>query len=225
MKPNFVKIQLHGILGEQIGRHIWNLDIASVGQGMNAIEVLSKRTFFKTLLDNDKKNIKYRVLVNGRDFIHEKDNPPSLQNKDSIINSELYAKTNNLQTIDIVPIIEGAGKDFLNIFTIILGVVLVVAGIAVSLVGGGPFGGALVLAGLGLIAAGVINLLSQPPSLEDFTARQKTSYLFSGPVNTVQEGGPVPVGYGRLIIGSSVVSASYDIGYFDASDKDMTIIN
>jgi predicted phage tail protein len=40
------------------------------------------------------------------------------------------------------------------------------------------------------------------------------SYLFNGPVNTTEQGNPVPVLYGRLIVGSQVVSASvcaYDL--------------
>ena len=31
------------------------------------------------------------------------------------------------------------------------------------------------------------------------------SYLFDGPTNVVGEGGPVPVGYGRLLIGSTAI--------------------
>ena len=33
------------------------------------------------------------------------------------------------------------------------------------------------------------------------------SYTFSGPVNTTAQGQPVPVGYGRLIVGGAVISA------------------
>ena len=34
------------------------------------------------------------------------------------------------------------------------------------------------------------------------------SYLFNGAVNTTAQGHPVPIGYGRLIVGSAVISAS-----------------
>ena len=40
-----------------------------------------------------------------------------------------------------------------------------------------------------------------------------TSYLFNGPTNTVGEGGPVPVGYGTLIVGGNNVFGNYDIVY------------
>ena len=37
------------------------------------------------------------------------------------------------------------------------------------------------------------------------------SYLFSGPTNVLNEGGPVPIGYGRLMVGSQVIMASYEV--------------
>ena len=37
------------------------------------------------------------------------------------------------------------------------------------------------------------------------------SYLFSGPVNVLNEGGPVPIGYGRLIVGSQVIMSAYGV--------------
>ena len=35
----------------------------------------------------------------------------------------------------------------------------------------------------------------------------KASFLFNGPVNTAEQGGPVPLVYGRVITGSHVVSS------------------
>lgn len=43
--------------------------------------------------------------------------------------------------------------------------------------------------------------------------RGSVPYLFNGPANTVGEGGPVPVGYGELVVGSNNVFASFDINY------------
>ena len=39
----------------------------------------------------------------------------------------------------------------------------------------------------------------------------KPSYSFNGAVNTTAQGHPVPVGYGRLIVGSAVISAGIDV--------------
>jgi predicted phage tail protein len=102
---------------------------------------------------------------------------------------------------------------------------------------------ALGMAGLGLIAGGVSLFLSKPPNFDmtipdssggtdgdgfqgltpdpigqgsapgAANTRGSVPYLFNGPVNTVGEGGPVPVGYGQLVIGSNNVFASYDLSY------------
>lgn len=218
MQQSLVQVNLHGVLGETIGRSTYNLAVKTVSGAINAIEILSKRKLFKFLMESEKHGIRYHVLINGRDFLYEKQNPPNPQDPQSIANSELCAKVKDLKTIDIVPVIEGAGKDFLSILTIIVGVVLVIVGIVSG------FNVPLIIGGLGLIAAGVINLLARPPELQEFKQRQKTSYLFTGPTNTSVEGGCVPVGYGRLPIGSVVASASYDIGYYDANDNN-SIVN
>ena len=39
----------------------------------------------------------------------------------------------------------------------------------------------------------------------------KPSYSFNGAVNTTAQGHPVPVGYGRLVVGSAVISAGIDV--------------
>jgi len=220
MQQPLVQVNLHGVLADAVGRDMYKLAIKSVGAAVNAIEVLSKRKLFKFLLESEKKGIKYHVLINGRDFLYDKTSPLDIKNPDSILNSELCAKVNNLETIDIVPVIEGAGKDFLSVLTIIVGVILIIASFGAAT----PFvQAAYIAAGLALIAAGVINLLTKPPELQEFKQRQKTSYLFSGPANTSTEGGCVPVGYGRLPIGSVVISAAYDIGYYDANDNNSIV--
>jgi len=52
----------------------------------------------------------------------------------------------------------------------------------------------------------IMKALFKPPKPEE--ERQTRSYLFSGPENTAAQGIPVPLGYGRLRVGSVVVSAS-----------------
>ena len=195
-------INFHGHLGESIGS-IWKLDVSSVGEAMHAINILSKRKLFNYLLECDKVGAKYKVLINNQLFKSKK--KLNVDNINEIIESELAINRSNLKTIDVVPVIEGADSD---IFAIIVGVVLIIVGIATFTVGGGV----LIVAGLGLVAAGVINLLAKPPEFEDFTEGKKAqSYLFNGPENVTREGGPVPIGYGRLLIGSQVISASYEL--------------
>lgn len=208
------KIKFHGVLGMSLNSD-WNLSVKSVGEAMNAINILSGRKFFKFLLENDKKGVKYQVLINGRTV--EPEEKLDVNKPETLRNSELVMNFKELKSIDIVPVIEGADS---NVLSIVAGVVLVVVGILLLPYSGG-FSAALIVAGIGLIGAGVINLLSSPPKFDDFREIAnnggKVSYLFNGPQNTIREGGPVPVGYGRLLIGSQVVAASYDVSAVDVN--------
>ena len=66
--------------------------------------------------------------------------------------------------------------------------------------------------GATLILGGLAQMLAKNP--QSNSKDNSTSYLFNGPVNSTAQGNPVSILYGRLIIGSQVVSASiasYDI--------------
>ncbi len=212
-----VEINLHGILESQMPKKTWRLDVKSCAEACHAINVMTRSKFYHQLLENDKKNIKYEILINKNPCLFAE--KPDINNPESLLNSELVMNYPNLKTIDIVPIIEGANSD---IGLIIAGVILVIAGFvtggATSTFGVMLLKGALVMGGLGLIAAGIINLLSTPPKLEDFKgASRRGSYLFEGPENTVGEGGPVPLVYGQLLVGSATVATTYDIDSSNAN--------
>ena len=52
----------------------------------------------------------------------------------------------------------------------------------------------------------IMQALFKPPKPKE--EKETKSYLFSGPVNTAAQGVPIPLGYGRLRVGSTVISAS-----------------
>jgi predicted phage tail protein len=116
----------------------------------------------------------------------------------------------NLQEteIHIFPAIHGAGK----IGAVILGVVLIIVGILLIWIGVGvpiiALGAGLIVGGIAVVA---MSLLATTPTNSDYkTAEptaQKPSFLFNGPVNVVEQGGPVPLVYGRHLAGSVVISA------------------
>ena len=64
------KITLHGNLSEKVGRKVWNLSVSSVREAIAAIESQSKK-LYKAFIQNDKKDIKYRVLIKGKDFLFD----------------------------------------------------------------------------------------------------------------------------------------------------------
>jgi predicted phage tail protein len=86
-------------------------------------------------------------------------------------------------------------------------------------------GAALIAAGIGLLAAGISALLMEPPMMDDLRTIQgatSSSYLFNGPVNISREGGPVPVCYGELLVGSQTLSAYYDVDQVIAAENQVT---
>ena len=61
--------------------------------------------------------------------------------------------------------------------------------------------------GMGLVLAGAAAMLT--PEVEDGGgAEAAENYLFNGPINTVKQGGAVPLVYGRAIVGSTTISGS-----------------
>jgi predicted phage tail protein len=126
--------------------------------------------------------------------------------------NDLYRQTQ--QSIKIVPVVSGSGKGPLQI---ILGAALMFFApqLAVSLM---PYGavGAIALTtqvlssiGFALLLQGVGEVFFKPPRTEGPTEAPENmpSDIFNGPVNTIRQGNPVPVCYGRLIVGSQVISA------------------
>ena len=208
---NLVKVRLHGDLSKDIG-YEWELSVNSVAEALKAIDNLCGRKLFKKLLDNDKKNILYEVIVDKKKI----DFDDSLSDKSKITQQKVSESELCIQrpfkTLDIVPVFQGAKKFFKKvtaIITAVVGVALIVAGFIV----GGPLGVALVLGGLGLVAAGVSYLLAKPPEPEgprDIELKGPNSYIFQNLENVNKEGNPVPVGYGRLRVGSYVIQTSFD---------------
>ena len=217
-------ITLHGEIAEQVGKENWSLNVTSIKEALRAIQVLSKGKLLKYLIGAAEKSVEYKVLVNKREII----NPESisLEMPESIVNSELVMINEKLDSLDIVPIIKGAGGGSGNnttkgVLALVLAVVLIATGvfapagfgIGLSVTASATLSGALIGAGIGLAVTGVTLLMMSPPKFEDFRKIQenggsKPSYLFDGPSNVIGEGGPVPIGYGRMKIGSQTVEVS-----------------
>jgi len=109
-----------------------------------------------------------------------------------------------VEEIKIVPVIIGSKKA--GMFQTILGAVLVVAG---ALLWATPMGAPLVASGAGMVLGGVVQMLS--PMQGGLARREdpdnKPSYAFGGPVNTIAQGNPIPIGYGKRRIGGAIISA------------------
>lgn len=222
MNNKLTTIKFHGKFGKFMGRE-FKAKILSVKEAFRAVDCISGRRFTKFFLE-DKSNLNadYRVLVNGKEIASSHSKIDTL---DKAAESELYMQNENLETIDIIPVVKGA-DDFMSIFIIVIGVILIATGIGMAFgavilgMSGSLMATTFMMAGLGLIAAGISNLLAEPPKFDDFKdpGAKKSfgqSFLFDGPQGTAGEGGPVPVGYGRLMVGGLAITASYEIKYKD----------
>lgn len=125
----------------------------------------------------------------------------------------------------IIPHVEGRargrGKGG-GLLKIVLGVALVglaifsagsLAGLAAPIMGGALGGltyGNLAIMGLALALSGVAQLMSPKEKPKQETQRSQ-SFTFSGPRNAQEQGGPVPLIYGRVITGSIPISAGFDV--------------
>lgn len=217
-----VEITLHDTLGVLVGKSKWKLAVKSVSEAIHAINILTGGKLNKVLKDLGQE--KFEVKINNHLFKKSslwENNLNDINTIEEIKDSELCFNFKKLEKIDIVPVIRAADSD---VFALILGVILIIVGVVLI---GTPFGAPLILAGIGLVAAGVMNMLASPPKFDDFAEIDrggKRSYLFNGPQNTIREGGPVPLGYGRALIGSQTISASYEISNIAVSDGDASII-
>lgn len=191
------KVLLRGTLGKLFGR-VHHLEVSNPAEAVRAL-CANFPELREHLIASDPDRVRYRVAADRRrvepDELHHPLGP---------------------ETISITPVLAGAGDGF---WQTLAGVAL----IGLSLIPGiGPaisFGllsnaTAIGILGGALVLGGVSRLLSpapQTPQGMGERAEKRPSYLFDGPVNTSAQGLAVPVGYGRLIIGSAVVSGGITV--------------
>lgn len=180
-------IKLYGELGKKFGP-VHRLAVATPAEAVRALSA-NFPEFERHLIESGKSNVAYQVKVDGRE----------------IEENELRYPMS--REIHFTPVIQGAGSSTAKL---IIGAVLIVAGLAISTFGGSPeIGGPMVNIGIGFMIGGVVQMLSPVPKAQDPAedALHTPSYVFNGPVNTTAQGQPVPIGYGRLIVGGAVISA------------------
>ncbi|MBC3377910.1 tail assembly protein [Serratia fonticola] len=115
---------------------------------------------------------------------------------------------NGTEEIRIVPVIIGSKKA--GVFQTILGAVIVAASVGYGMFTndwanaayGLQLGGAMALGGVAQMLSPMQGGLARRESPEN-----KPSYAFGGPVNTIAQGNPVPILYGKRRIGGAIISA------------------
>lgn len=187
------EIRLYGELGRRFGR-VHHYAVSSVGEALRAL--MANFADFEQAFVAD--GALYRVWAGGS-RLNEAD--------------EVCLPTGSREIIRIAPVLAGAKKGGLG--SILLGVALIAAAVflPVSITGIGLFGattvgGLMGSTGLSLVLGGVAQMLAPQPKTDAGSQDPNSpSYVFNGAVNTTAQGQPVAVGYGRLIVGSAVISA------------------
>ncbi|MEQ1965393.1 tail assembly protein [Xenorhabdus khoisanae] len=177
-------IRLYGILGALFGRE-HRLAVSSPQEAVRALSVLIDG-FEKFLLTAKERGLTFAVFSGKRNISQEE------------------LEFSGADDIRIAPMIIGSKKA--GVFQTILGAVMVVAG---AFMWSTPWGAPMVMSGVGMMLGGVVQMLSPMPGglarRED--PDNKPSYAFGGPVNSIAQGNPVPVGYGKRRIGGAIISA------------------
>jgi predicted phage tail protein len=198
-------VKVYGALRELLGKTRFEFVADTPAQAMRAL-LVNFPQLEQWLIDSEKNGVAYRVTV-GKQKINEQDV------------SGMFLPWSEQDVFSIAPVMTGAGSTT----QIILGAAL----LAVAIVN--PFGAAAIgtlgitapilvntavgVLGATLLLGGVAQAISpvpKPPGPAD-APTELESNSFSGIVNTNRQGVPVPIAYGRVFVGSAVISAGLDV--------------
>ena len=198
------KIKLYGKLAKFVGKRVLHADVASAAEAVRFL-VANWPELEKHMADQH-----YRVSVGSYDLMLDELHDPAGQ-----------------QEISIVPVVAGAGG---SAGKIIAGVLLVAFAIVFAPAAAGFLGAGLAAGGsaftLGaaasvaigsigasLVLGGVAQLLTPVPKVPQGPGSDndpRKTYNFSGIQQTSRQGTPVPIVYGKTLVGSVVISAGID---------------
>lgn len=174
------------------------LDVKNPAEAVRAL-CANFRGFEQFVATSTERNVGYRVIVG----------------KDDIGVDDLHVPSGR-QSIKIVPVVGGAGK----VGQFIVGGILIaaamfvppLAAVALPMLGAGATLATVAFGvGVSLVLGGVSAMLAPQPKTPGEGPENLPSYAFNGPINTTAQGYPVPVGYGRMIVGSAVISAGQTV--------------
>ncbi|MFZ1872190.1 MAG: tail assembly protein [Chania sp.] len=177
-------VRLYGVLGATFGR-VHKLVVSTPQEAIKALSVTIPG--FERFLQTAKDRGLTFAVFNG---------------KRNIDRDELEFSGGD--DIRIAPVIIGSKQG--GVFQTILGAVLIAASFIPFMAPIAPY---MLAAGASMALGGVVQMLS--PMQGGLAMREspdnKPSYAFGGPVNTIAQGNPVPILYGKRQIGGAIISA------------------
>ncbi|HEV7335553.1 MAG TPA: hypothetical protein VGO06_06250 [Bosea sp. (in: a-proteobacteria)] len=205
------KVYLHGKLGDEFGE-LFEFEVTTAGEAIRALNANFPNRFMG-------------VLKDGSYYLIRGDEETGMGLEEDHLNSFNLGNGD----LHIIPAVKGSagrgGKGGGGVKAI-LGVALI--GTAIFMSGGtmaAPLSGmastfaiggmniswgTVAAFGLAMTVAGAAQLLSPKEKPKDETKRED-SFAFSGPINTNEQGNPIPLVYGRVMTGGQIVSSGIDI--------------
>lgn len=181
-------VKLYGVLRKHFGRE-YLLDVQSPRDAVQALCIMLPG-FEKFLATGEERGLVFTVFSGRRNLAPE----------------ELDLQGSDAEEIRIAPIIQGSKQG--GLFQVVLGAVLVVAGVFTGGLSSGV-GIALMAGGAALALGGVVQMLSptaKTGSLDRNEDGNNPSYGFGSAVTTIAQGNPYPVLYGEREIGGAIES-------------------
>jgi len=206
-------VKVYGVLRERLGQCRFELDVATPAQAIKALCV-NFPGLDKWLVDSEQDGVGYRVRVGKQQAT-----------PDDV--SVLSLPWSEREVFSITPVVAGAGG---GVGQTLLGIALIAVAVVNPFVGfSAAAGGFAVVAGatatigttlaiaagtigIGLTLRGIAQMISPTPDSGDDSEKLR-NFTFSGIVNTAQQGLPVPIAYGRVVIGSAVISTGLDVDH------------
>ena len=206
-------VKVYGALKERLGgQGTFELDVFNAAEAIKAL-CANFSGLDKWLVDSGQDGIVYKVLL-GETEVGE----DNLEN--------LFLPWSSKETFHITPVLAGSGGGFgrFVLGAVMVGAVLATGGWAAGGINfsSGLFGAKIFGASIGkfvgymgvaLMLGGVSQMLTPVPKAPPEATKLK-SFSFSGIQQTAQQGGAIPIVYGKCFVGSAVLSAGLDT--FDA---------
>ena len=208
-------VKVYGALRKRLGQCRFEFDVATPAQAIKALCV-NFPGLDKWLIDSEQDGVGYRVAV-SKEKITEQDMTP------------LVMPFSEREVFSITPVVAGAGR---GAGQILAGVALIALS-AVTFGGSTAFAGAFSATGIGagagatatgsialfqvgayLTLSGIAQAISPQPDMGLERGREAAkleSFVFNNVVNTSKQGLPVPIAYGRVFVGSAVLSSGLDV--------------
>ena len=212
-------VKVYGALRKRLGQCRFEFDVNTPAQAIKALCV-NFPGLDKWLIDSEQDGVGYRVTVSKEKATEENVAP-------------LLMPFSEREVFSITPVVAGAGR---GANQILIGAALIAVAIAVpgAVFAGGftapgvaatattaavpaTFGASVAAAagniGIALVLGGIAQSISPQPGLDSTLDEsvQLESFTFSNVVNTQRQGMPVPIAYGRLFVGSAVLSSGLDV--------------